>query len=83
MARLRRVCQPFSAAAERSVGLAPRAGLVAATGVRVDRLPRAFPGFLSANPALFVAFLNLFGLAFLLVRIGILVTTRHGHAPKA
>jgi hypothetical protein len=56
---------------------AARTALVAAAGLAVDRRPRAPFGFLLADAALLVAFLDVLGLALLLVGVSRFVSTRH------
>src|SRR5690606_37870091 len=63
------------------VVLAPGAGLLAAAILLVDRRPCAALGLLVRHPALFVAFLDVLGLALLLVGVGGLVSLAHGGAP--
>src|SRR6266481_8138579 len=61
---------------------AARAALVAAAGLLVDGRPCAPLGFLPADAAMLVAFLDVFGLAFLLVGVAGFVAARHDPSPS-
>src|SRR3954469_5961051 len=61
---------------------AARAALVAAAGFLVDGRPGAPLGFLRADAALLVAFLDMLGLAFLLVGVARFVTAGHAASPS-
>src|SRR5258705_9281883 len=60
---------------------ATRAALVAAAGLLVDGRPCAPLGFLLADAAMLVSFLDVFGLAFLLVGVAGFIAARHGRLP--
>src|SRR5712671_6952097 len=57
------------------------AALVAAAGLLVDGCPCAPLGFRLAEAAFLIAFLDVFGLALLLVGVAGLVSARHGRLP--
>src|SRR6266478_7689678 len=61
---------------------ATRAALVAAAGLLVDGRPCAPLGFLLADAAMLVSFLDVFGLAFLLVGVAGFIAARHGCLPS-
>src|SRR5690606_30445254 len=60
---------------------AARAGLLAAARFLVHRRPGAALGLLVADAAILIAFLDMFGLALLLVGIAALVAAGHGVSP--
>src|ERR1700737_4602385 len=74
-----RVAAAFFAERDRA---AARAALVAAAGFLVDRRPRAPFGFLLADAAMLVSFLDVFGLTFLFVGIAGFVAARHDRLPQ-
>src|SRR5262249_55967226 len=57
---------------------APAAGFIAAAGLLLDRCPGPADGRLLGHAALLIAFLDMLGLALLLVGVAALVAARHG-----